>query len=111
MMDPSSAHPADNMIDNNQDTWWQSQNNIKNVMIDVNFEKSFFFTYILISFQYLRPAAMSLEKSNDGGLSYKPLLHYSANCDAEFPNDSNGGIPCTSLYSQSTPGYVRLIYS
>ena len=104
IVDPNSAHPADNMIDYSQDTWWQSQNNIDNVTIDIDFEKSFFFTYILISFKHLRPATMSIEKSNDGGLSYKPLMHYSADCEADFPSTD---IPCTSLYSQSTPGYVR----
>ncbi len=101
-VDSTSAHPAHNMVDYDTQSWWQSQNNVENVTIELDFEKLFFFTHVLVSFRSLRPALMSLEKSNDGGVSYEHVMSYSVDCAME-------DMPCTSSYSLPTPGDVSLL--
>lgn len=97
------------MVDSYGDsTWWQSGSNVENVTIEIDFQKLFFFTYVIISFSHVRPAVMSLEKSIDRGQSYQPFLYYANDCTAlaaELPGNDN--VPCTSLYSLPTPGEVR----
>lgn len=85
-------------------TWWQSQTNTSNVQIQLDFSGTFFFSHVIISFKSRRPAAMILYKSVDDGSSFQELHYYAADCEREFGTLSDA--PCTSQYSDPSPGEV-----
>ena len=105
-------HPPSLMIDTGDSvhypsnrTWWQSQTNTSSVQIQLDFEGTFFFSHVIISFKSLRPAAMILYKSVDDGSSFQKLHYYASDCEREFGTPSD--VPCTSEYSDPSPGEVR----
>ncbi len=85
--------------------WWQSENGKENVYIRFDLEALFTMTVLILRFKAYPPAAMSLEKSDDYGRSWKPLAYYAYNCGKSFPhvprrNTRDFQRPfCTSKYS------------
>jgi len=85
--------------------WWQSENGKQHVYIRFDLEALFTITVMIIRFKTYPPAAMSLEKSDDYGRSWKPIGYYAYNCAKSFPNvprRNTGDFKrpfCTSKYS------------
>ncbi|XP_075712972.1 netrin-4 isoform X2 [Rhinoderma darwinii] len=106
---PRLSHLASAMADSTfkiPRTWWQSAQDIRREIIQLNFETIFYFTHLILVFKSPRPAAMILEGSQDFGLSWRTYKYFSTNCTESFQLEDDVNIKgalCTSRYSQAFP--------
>lgn len=107
MSDSSFRHP---------NTWWQSAEGVESETVQLDLETEFYFTHLILVFRSPRPAAMTLERSQDFGRTWRMLQYYASNCSATFgleegkAGGGRDGAGCTSKYSGVYPcsrGEVR----
>ena len=107
MSDSSFRHP---------NTWWQSAEGVESETVQLDLEAEFYFTHLIVVFRSPRPAAMTLERSQDFGRTWRMLQYYARNCSAAFGLEEGkagagrDGATCTSKYSGAYPcnrGEVR----
>ncbi|KAL0968579.1 hypothetical protein UPYG_G00268800 [Umbra pygmaea] len=97
--------------------WWQSENGLHEVSIQLNLETLFQFSHLVLTFKSFRPAAMLVERSKDYGQTWKVFRYFAEDCASHFPWVSQGpaksidDVICDNKYSglePSTDGEVVL---
>ncbi|KAE8281307.1 Netrin-4 Beta-netrin Hepar-derived netrin-like protein Precursor [Larimichthys crocea] len=109
---PLLSHLAGGMSDSSfrhPNTWWQSAEGVESETVQLDLEAEFYFTHLIVVFRSPRPAAMTLERSQDFGRTWKMLQYYAGNCSAAFgleegkAGGGQDGASCTSKYSAAYP--------
>ncbi|XP_063053091.1 laminin subunit beta-4 [Engraulis encrasicolus] len=97
--------------------WWQSENGVHRVSIQLDLETVFQFSHLVLTFKSFRPAAMLVERSKDFGQTWKVFRYFAEDCASSFPGvieedaESLSDVICESRYSgpePSTDGEVVL---
>ncbi|XP_006888006.1 PREDICTED: laminin subunit beta-3 [Elephantulus edwardii] len=70
--------------------WWQSQNDVNPVSLQLDLDKKFQLQIIMMNFKGPQPAGMLIERSSDFGKTWKVYQYLAADCTSTFPRVQQG---------------------
>lgn len=83
--DPNLKHPPSNVYDTIGDNkFWKSKNYEFPVVLQLDIGRTFMLYQSVVTFYHELPAAMYFLKSNDSGLTYRPITYFATNCTKFF---------------------------
>lgn len=106
------SHRIENIVSSFRERkfkWWQAENGVQIVYIQLDLEAEFHFTHLIMTFKTFRPKAMYVERSFDFGNSWKPYRYFAYDCATSFPGIPTGPVRsltdviCESKYSDFVP--------
>ncbi|XP_066480764.1 laminin subunit beta-3 [Tiliqua scincoides] len=89
--------------------WWQSQNDVNKVSLQLDLDQKFQLGSILLDFRSPLPAGMVIERSTDFGKTWRIYQYLSTDCATSFPRISRGlpqswqDVRCQDLPTQHRP--------
>ncbi|NXI14569.1 LAMB3 protein, partial [Irena cyanogastra] len=85
-----SGHRVDNVLSSaGRARWWQSQNGVERVSLQLDLEQTFQLDGVVLHFRS-PPAAMLIERSLDAGRTWQVLQYLASDCAAAFPRVPRG---------------------
>ncbi|NXQ62581.1 LAMB3 protein, partial [Anthoscopus minutus] len=85
-----SGHRVENVLSSaGRARWWQSQNGVERVSLQLDLEQTFQLDSVVLHFRS-PPAAMLVERSLDAGRTWQVLQYLASDCAAAFPRLPRG---------------------
>ncbi|NXH50568.1 LAMB3 protein, partial [Dicaeum eximium] len=85
-----SGHRVENVLSSaGRARWWQSQNGVQRVSLQLDLEQTFQLDSVVLHFRS-PPAAMLIERSLDAGSTWQVLQYLALDCAASFPRVPHG---------------------
>ncbi|ELK16127.1 Laminin subunit beta-3 [Pteropus alecto] len=86
-----NSHRVENVASSSGPTrWWQSQNDVNPVSLQLDLDKRFQLQHILMDFKGPMPAGMLIERSSDFGKTWQVYQYLAADCTSAFPRVRQG---------------------
>ncbi|XP_063469181.1 laminin subunit beta-3 isoform X2 [Symphalangus syndactylus] len=70
--------------------WWQSQNDVNPVSLQLDLDRRFQLQEVMMEFQGPMPAGMLIERSSDFGKTWRVYQYLAADCTSTFPRVRQG---------------------
>ncbi|XP_060628816.2 laminin subunit beta-3 isoform X2 [Anolis sagrei] len=105
-----NSHRVENVLSSaGHIRWWQSQNDVNHVSLQLDLDKKFQLDSILMDFRSPLPVGMVIERSTDFGTTWKVYQYLSTDCATSFPRISSGlpqtwqDVRCQDMQTQHRP--------
>ncbi|NXI99520.1 LAMB3 protein, partial [Psophia crepitans] len=86
-----NGHRVENVLSSAGHTrWWQSQNGIERVSLQLDLDQTFQLSSIMLHFRSPLPAAMVIERSTDFGKTWEVYQYLASDCATAFPHVPRG---------------------
>ncbi|KAM6108146.1 laminin subunit beta-3 [Pterocles gutturalis] len=86
-----NGHRVENVLSSaGHSRWWQSQNGIERVSLQLDLDQPFQLSSILLQFRSPLPTAMLIERSTDFGQTWEVYQYLASDCAAAFPHVPRG---------------------
>lgn len=86
-----NSHRVENVISSSGPMrWWQSQNDVNPVSLQLDLDSKFQFHAITMDFKGPMPAGLLIERSSDFGKTWRVYQYLAADCTSAFPRVRQG---------------------
>lgn len=86
-----NSHRVENVVSSSGPTrWWQSQNDMNPVSLQLDLDRKFQLQGIMMDFKAPMPAGMLIERSSDFGKTWHVYQYMAADCSSAFPGVRQG---------------------
>lgn len=87
--DSQLAHTVQDVLSTaGPDRWWQSRKGVSPVTLQLDLGNLFQLDNLVLSFKGPRPSALVIERTDDGGRTWRPAVYMATDCHRAFPGVS-----------------------